>query len=348
MLLGALSQLNYRNIYTPKINFSENINAIIGGNAAGKSNILEAVYLTCTGNLPSAKTTEVIRWGETQAFLSSQLKRQDGITKIEIGLSSGRKTIRVDGQQIRVAELARSAAAVLIAPVDSELVYGSPAVRRRYLDSLLSRLSLRYAMLLREYQRVLEQRNAILKTSTYDATLEIWSEKFVSLGNEIMSLRQRVLKRIANLAKTSYQEISRGNKVLELTLQSGNKKPDLRKALFEKTAEERARKVTVVGPHRDDLLLGLDGYNIQSFGSRGEARTTALSLRIAEYQLLSEKHNEAPVLLIDDFSAELDGNRRDYLLNLAASTPQALVSGTEAPPKFDKLFQIVSGELHVS
>ncbi len=345
MLLETLSQLNYRNLNTPKVNFSKGINAIVGSNAAGKSNILEAVYLTCTGSLPSAKTTNALRWGEAQAFVSSELKHRDGISKIEIGLSSGRKTIRVDKQPMRAVELAKSAAVVLIAPSDSGLVYGSPSIRRHYLDDLLSRLSLRYAMLLREYQRVLEQRNAILKAFPYDATLEIWSEKFISLGNEIISLRQRALKRIAVVAKASYQEISRSNKALEIILQSGNNEPDLRKALLEKADEEKARKVTVVGPHRDDLLLSLAGYNIQSYGSRGEARTTALSLRIAEYQLLKEKHNESPVLLIDDFSAELDINRRDYLLNLAANTPQALVSGTEAPPRFDKEYQIINGEL---
>ncbi len=345
MLLETLSQLNYRNLQAPKIEFSEGINAIVGNNASGKSNILEAVYLTCTGSLPSAKIAQAINWEKTQAFVSSQLRHQDGISKIEIGLNAGRKTIRVDGQSIQAVELARSVAAVLIAPADSELVYGSPAIRRRYIDSLLSKLSLRYAILLREYYRVLEQRNAILKNYPNNPTLEVWSEKFINLGNEIMSLRQRVLKRIADVVKTSYQEISRGDKTLEPTLQSGNKQPDLEAALLEKTNEERVRKVTVVGPHRDDLLLKLAGYSIQSFGSRGEARTTALSLRIAEYQLLTEKHNEPPILLIDDFSAELDLSRRNYLLNLAASTPQTLVSGTEAPPKFDKLFHILDGKL---
>ena len=345
MVLETLSQVNYRNLNTPTINFSEGINAIIGGNAAGKSNILEAIYLTCTGNLPSAKTTNVLRWGETQAFVSSKLKRQDGISKIEIGLSSGRKIIRVDKQPVRAAELAKSAAAVLIAPPDSELIYGPPSVRRRYLDDLLSRLSLRYAMLLREYQRVLEQRNAILKTFPYDVTLNIWSERFINLGNEIMSLRQRALKRIVDIVKTSYQEISRDNKILEIILQSGNNEPDLKTALLEKANEEKIKRVTVVGPHRDDLLLNLASHKIQSYGSRGEARTTALSLRIAEYQLLKERHNEPPVLLIDDFSAELDVNRRNYLLNLAANTPQALVSATEALPKFDQEFQVLNGQL---
>lgn len=347
MLVSGFSQLNYRNLKIPAIEFVEGINAIVGENAAGKSNVLEAVYLTCTGTPPKAKIAELLQFGEEQGFVSSEIKHQDGLSKINIGLNSGRKTIRVDGQSMRATELAKNTAAVLIAPTDSDLIYGSPSIRRHYLDNLLSKLSLRYAMLLREYQRVLEQRNAILKNFSPDATLEIWSQKFVDLGNEIMGLRLRAIKRIADIIKTSYQDISRDNKALDITLKSGLKPLDLQDSLINSASEEKARGVTVVGPHRDDLLLYLADHELQSYGSRGEARTAALSLRIAEYQLLKEKHNEPPILLIDDFSAELDINRRDYLLNLAASIPQALVSGTEAPPKNDKLFYIVDGELRV-
>ena len=123
--------------------------------------------------------------------------------------------------------------------------------------------------------------------------------------------------------------------------------PDLETALLASEDEERARGVTVVGPHRDDLVLTLNGYSVQAYGSRGKARTTALALRVAEYRLLNEKHREAPVLLLDDFTAELDAGRREFLLSLAANTPQALVSGTEAPPHAAKHFFVSGGQISV-
>lgn len=345
MLLRSLSQLNYRNLTTPRIEFAQGINAIVGENAAGKSNVLEAAYLACTGELPGGKIVETVRIGEEEGFVSAKLEREDGISTIEVGLAPGRKVVRLDGQHVRALDLAKVSAAVLITPEDADLVHGSPSGRRHYLDSLLSRLSLRYALLLREYARVVEQRNVLLKGSAYDATMQVWSEKFVELGNEIITLRQRALKRIAEIGSATYAEIAGDHKTFSVTLQNAEGKTDLREALEQSSFEERARGVTVVGPHRDDLLLTLDRYSVQAYGSRGEARTASLALRVAEYTLLQEKHREAPVLLLDDFTAELDANRRAYLLALAASTPQAIVSGTEPPPQFDRRMRIVGGEV---
>lgn len=327
-----------------KLNFSEGIHAVVGDNAAGKSNLLEAIYLATTGQLQSNKISEAIKIGESEAFVSAQIERLDGHSKIDIGLGVGKKLIRIDGQMARANELAKVAAAVLICPEDADLIHGSPSGRRRYLDNLMSKLSLRYGMLLREYTRTLEQRNAILRHNPQDESLTIWTETFVRVGEEIMELRQRALGRISEIAKKSYADISGQDKELDLSLVSGSEKVDLKAALEEKRFEERARGTTLVGPHRDDLIINLGGYSAQAYGSRGEARTASLALRVAEYQLLLEKHDEAPILLIDDFSAELDLNRRSYLLELAANTPQAIVTGTEAPPQYTKAYKVIDGE----
>ena len=344
VLLLSLSQLNYRNLNTPRLEFGTGINAIVGRNAAGKSNVLEAAYLGCTGELPGGKIAETVRIGEEEGFVSAQIEREDGISTTQIGLAPGRKVIRLDGQNVRTYDLAKVAAAVLITPEDAELVHGSPSARRHYLDSLLSRLSFRYALLSREYNRVVEQRNASLKHS--DPSLDVWTARFVELGGEVMALRERAVGRIREIAKVSYAEISGEDKVLGVGLASADR-PDLATALQLSADEERARGVTVVGPHRDDLVLTLNGYSVQAYGSRGEARTAALALRVAEYQLLNEKHREAPVLLLDDFTAELDAGRREFLLSLAANTPQALVSGTEAPPHAAKHFFVSGGQISV-
>jgi DNA replication and repair protein RecF len=345
VLLRSLSQINFRNLVTPRLEFTPGITAIVGQNAAGKSNVLDAVYLGCSATLPAGHLADTIRLGESEGFVGVKVERCDGVISVEVGLAPGRKTIRLDGQTVRTLELARVSAAVLITPEDSDLIHGSPSGRRGYLDSLLGRLSLRYAMLLREYSRVVEQRNALLKSS-YDAdSLAIWSDRFVILGTEIMALRQRAITRIADIAAATYKDIAGSSKQLDVRL-SNDAQTALKDQLSASAAEERARGMTVVGPHRDDLILELDNLNVQTFGSRGEARTTALALRVAEYRLLEEKHGEAPVLLLDDFTAELDADRRSYLLALAARAPQAIVSGTETPPQSERLYAIHEGRLY--
>ncbi|MEM6428923.1 MAG: AAA family ATPase [Deinococcota bacterium] len=450
MLLTSLSQLNYRNLQTSHVRFAEGVTAVVGANAAGKSNVLEAIYLSCTGEVPSSTIAESITIGQTGGSVQAQIEHAEGKSQVQIGLSPGHKVIRLDGQVVRAFELAKVTSAVLITPEDANLVHGSPSGRRAYLDSLLSRVSPRYAVLLKEYGRVLEQRNALLKHQPSSATLEVWSSRFIELGDEINALRRRAVGRIGSLATARYADIigtdvigtdvmsadidgaastgsndvsagsndintniinlnktkahvenvvdhvdvlvnagtsarvqtqlnaphnqdvhtrqdthtasqlvspqltqekfttsqtqpSNGHKRLNVELLGAPE--SLAEALADSYAKERARGVTVVGPHRDDLELTLAGHSVQAYGSRGEARTTALALRIAEYELLRDKHGEAPILLLDDFSAELDMSRRDYLLRLALSTPQAIVSGTEAPPHYQHQLKITAGKI---
>ena len=342
MRLQSLSQINFRNLLTPRLEFSPGITAIVGANAAGKSNLLAALYLGCTGEVPSGKIVESVKLGEAEGYVNVHVERDDGITSIEIGLAPGRKVVRLDGQTVRSLDVARVAAAVLIKPEDGDLIHGSPSLRRGYLDALLSKVSLRYALLLREYSRVVEQRNAALKVRGEDPTLSVWTDKFLELGSEIMDLRIRAMKRISSIAQASYHDVAADSKILCVSLQSKSSET-LQEQLDATSQEERARGVTVVGPHRDDVLLTLDDHSVQAYGSRGEARTASLALRIAEYQLLLEKHGEAPILLLDDFTAELDAKRRAFVLELAANTPQAIVTGTETPPQYDALFQVAGG-----
>ena len=337
-----MSQINYRSLQTARLELKQGITAIVGQNAAGKSNVLDAIYLGYTGEILARRIEDVIKHGETEAYVALEIENDDGLRKVEIGLSAGHKSIKIDGQNLRSIELGKEFAAVLIRPEDAEIVHGSPSKRRAFLDSILSRLSLRYAVLLKEYNRVVEQRNAALKNLA-DLSLEIWTEKFLSLGTEIMSLRQRAITKIDEIASEAYKEVAKDAKTLSLVLRSGEK--PLRESHLESLEEERYRGTTVVGPHRDDILLNLDGYSVQTFGSRGEARTTALTLKVAEYRLLKEKHKMAPLLLLDDFSAEFDLNRRSYILNLLADTPQAIVTGTELAPQYDVAYQIAGGVL---
>jgi DNA replication and repair protein RecF len=349
VVLRSLTQINFRNLATPKLEPCAGLTAIAGANGAGKSNLLEACYLGLTGELPGGKIAENLRIGEEQGFVGAGLEHDEGFSTIEVGLAPGRKSLRLDGQAARAIDIARVSAAVLITPEDAELVHGSPSLRRAYLDSLLGRLSGRYAVVAKAFARVLEQRNAALRHGLPDADVDVWSERFVELGQEIDDLRGRAVTRIAELAAAAYRAIAgadpAGDRTLDVSLQRAGAAAGLADALRESRAEERARGATVVGPHRSDLRIDLGGHSAQAYASRGEARTVALALRVAEFRLLEQRHGEPPVLLLDDFSAELDPSRRAYLLQLVRAASQALVTGTEPPPEYDALMRIEGGAI---
>jgi DNA replication and repair protein RecF len=343
----ALRQLHFRNLVTADLHLHDGVTCVVGRNAAGKSNLVDALYLGCTGSLPSSTVTETLRFGENGGYVRVELLVGDEPRIVEIGLAAGRKTVRLDGQAVRAADVARLGGAVRVAPEDADLIHGPPAGRRAFLDDLLGRLSLRYALMQREYHRVVEQRNAVLKGSGGMATLPVWDDRFVELGGEIDALRRRVLTRLAPLAAQAYADVAGDGKRLATSLRRAAGDAPLTEALAAARPEERARGVTVVGPHRDDLELTLDGHDVRIYGSRGEARTTALALRVAEFALLEERHGTPPVLLVDDVSAELDGDRRAFLMALARRTPQALVTGTDAPPGADRVWHVADGRLEV-
>jgi len=341
----ALRQLHFRNLATHQLLLPDGVTCVVGRNAAGKSNLIDALYLACTAQLASGTLAQTLRFGTTEGFVGAELALSGETRMVTVGLAIGRKGVRIDDQHARAADVARLGGAVRIAPEDAALVHGPPALRRGFLDDLLSRLSLRYALVLRGYHRVVEQRNAALRDPQALATVPVWDTRLIELGEEIDGLRGRVLTRLAPLAADAYRAVASDAKVLRLALKRAADDLPLAEALPQSRAEERARGVTVVGPHRDDLLLTLDGHEVRNFGSRGEARTTALALRVAEFALLEERHQTPPLLLIDDIAAELDAERRSYLLALARRTPQALVTGTEAPLGGDRVWRIHEGEV---
>lgn len=346
--LRHLRQLNFRNLATEQLSLPEGVTAVVGRNAAGKSNLIDALYLVTTGELPDGTIAETLRFGSTEGYLRAELEVGDELRVLEVGLGPGRKLLRLDGQTVRAAEVARLGGAVKVAPEDADLVHGSPSGRRGFLDQLLARLSLRYALMSREYHRLVEQRNALLKRPEAAGTLPAWDGRFLELGGEIDRLRQRVLTRLAPLAAQAYASVAGDGKHLDLNLRRAGGQMELPEALQASRAEEAHRGVTVVGPHRDDLGIDLGGHSLQAYGSRGEARTAALALRVAEFALLEERHGTPPLLLVDDVSAELDPARRGFLVELARRTPQALLTGTEPPPGSDRLWHIEDGVLRTA
>jgi DNA replication and repair protein RecF len=349
--LRTLTTLNFRNLRVPRVELPAGVVAFVGPNGAGKSNLLSAAYLSCNATPASGTLSELVTIGEEQAYVAAEVEHEEGVSRVEVGISvgasGGRKSVKVDGQSARTVDVARVVSAVMVTPQDSELVGGSPGTRRAFLDSLLSRLSARYSVVAREYQRVLEQRNALLRHDPRSQSLPTWTQRLIDLGGEVDALRTRVMIRLCPLAADVYRDVASTEEPFEVVLSRNWSEASLAEAIERSRGEEAARATTVAGPHRDDLVMTLAGRSLKAFGSRGEARTAALALKVAEYRLLAERHEEPPVLLVDDFSAELDGARRAYLLDLVASTPQALVTGTEPPRRHDALFSIGDGTVRL-
>ena len=329
MLLSALSTLNYRNLAPGTLEFPGGVTGIYGENGAGKTNLLEAAYLALTGQTDVTRLEQLVQLGEKEAYVRADLQQGGSLSIQEVGLGRGRRQMKVDGVKSRTGDLPRGSA-VWIRPEDSELVFGSPSGRRAYLDSLLSRLSARYGQQLQRYERTVSQRNAALRAGE-DWAMHVWDESLVKLGTDIMLFRRRALSRLDELAREANAALG-SRKPLLLTLSESTTPETYAADMAGRRAEELARGSTVTGPHRDDLVLTLGDFPAGDFASRGEGRTVALALRRAELELLAEKFGEKPVLLIDDFTAELDPNRRQSLLDLAASVPQAIVTGTEHAP----------------
>lgn len=329
MLLSALSTLNYRNLAPGTLEFPEGVTGIYGENGAGKTNLLEAAYLALTGQTDVTRLEQLVQLGEKEAYVRADLQQGGSLSIQEVGLGRGRRQMKVDGVKSRTGDLPRGSA-VWIRPEDSELVFGSPSGRRAYLDSLLSRLSARYGQQLQRYERTVSQRNAALRGGE-DWAMHVWDDSLVKLGTDIMLFRRRALSRLDELAREANAALG-SRKPLLLALSESTTPETYAADMAGRRAEELARGSTVTGPHRDDLVLTLGDFPAGDFASRGEGRTVALALRRAELELLAEKFGEKPVLLIDDFTAELDPNRRQSLLDLAASVPQAIVTGTEHAP----------------
>lgn len=329
VLLTALSTLNYRNLEAATLSFPAGVTGVWGPNGAGKTNLLEAAYLALTGLSGAPRLEVLVRAGEKEAYVRADLFQGGSLSVLETGVGRGRRTTKVDGVRVRGQELPRGSA-VWIRPEDSELVYGGPALRRSFLDALLSRLSPRHSQMLTRYERSVAQRNAALRSGEQWAT-EVWDDSLVTLGSEIMLLRRRAVSRMSELAAENNALLG-SQKFLGLELSETTTPETFRHDLKRRRGEELSRGASVVGPHRDDLKLRLGEFPAADYASRGEARTIALALRKAELDLLKERYAEPPILLIDDFSAELDPQRRSFLLELAASVPQAIVTGTEAFP----------------
>ena len=322
MIIKSIELKNFRNYEELNLNLDGGTNILYGDNAQGKTNILESIYVSgTTKSHKGSRDKEMIRFGENEAHIRTMVEKNQMSYQIDMHLKKNRsKGIAINGVPIRKAsELFGVLNMVFFSPEDLNIIKNGPSERRRFLDSEICQLDKIYLSDLTKYNKVLNQRNKLLKDMVFhpdlENTLSVWDMQLISYGRRIISRRRRFVEELNEIVRGIHESISGGREQLTLTYE-----PDIEEAFFEdelNRAKEKDRKYcsTSVGPHRDDISFFIGDIDIRKFGSQGQQRTSALSLKLSEIELVKRCIHDTPVLLLDDVLSELDSNRQNYLLN---------------------------------
>ncbi len=368
MYLEGIELKNYRNYETVKLSFSPSINVLIGENAQGKTNLVESIYfLAMSRSHRSPRDRELIRWDSDFAKVNGQLIKKSHSVPLEIVLSKRGKIAKMNHlEQRKLSDYIGQLNVILFAPEDLSLVKGSPSVRRRFIDMELGQMNKIYLHHLTQYQRVLKQRNQFLKKAKYDRKhdalyLDILTEQLATEGAEVLYHRYRFVKQLTKWAQEVQTDISNGKEELRISYKTTSSvsdkmsKEELLSQLqkdYEKAKEQEIDQgTTTLGPHRDDLVFYVNEKNVQTYGSQGQQRTTALSLKLAEIELMYEMTGEYPILLLDDVLSELDDSRQTHLLNAIQNKVQTFITTTSLDGvqmdllQNPRIFKVENGEI---
>ena len=343
----------------------EGVNVIYGDNAQGKTNLIEALWLFCGGHsFRTSRDSEVIRWDKDFARLELHFFGQNRAQTARLTFKGNKKKTEINGvEKASASALIEKFCAVVFSPEHLNLIKRGPGERRRFIDSAICREKLQNAVILSKYNRMLNQRNALLKDILrrphLEDTLDIWDEQLVRYGALLMRKRLDYMQLLAQKAAVYHSGISGGRETLDIryiTTADGLPEDSLeviRDKLAAKCAQNRKNDihlgVTLAGPHRDDIEIRINGKNAKSFGSQGQQRSAVLSLKLAEAAVLNERMGEQPVILLDDVLSELDSGRQDFLLNELKDN-QVFITCCEQSNKEQlregKVFLVEKGNIH--
>ncbi|MFJ4775203.1 DNA replication/repair protein RecF [Streptomyces sp. NPDC088762] len=352
MHVSHLSLADFRSYTRAEVPLDPGVTAFVGPNGQGKTNLVEAIgYLATLGSHRVSSDAPLVRMGADRAIIRAAVTQGERQQLVELELNPGRANrARINrSSQVRPRDVLGIVRTVLFAPEDLALVKGDPGERRRFLDELVTARSPRMAGVRSDYERVLKQRNTLLKSAAMArrhggrsmdlSTLDVWDQHLARAGAELLAQRLDLIATLLPLADKAYEQLAPGGGPLGLSYKSSAGEPVdsgaarsreaiyevLLAALSEVRKQEIERGVTLVGPHRDDLLLRLGELPAKGYASHGESWSYALALRLASYELLRSEGNE-PVLILDDVFAELDARRRERLAELVAPAEQVLVT----------------------
>ena len=360
MKIKSLKLKDFRNYNLLQLDFDDSTNIFYGNNAQGKTNILEAVYLSgTTKSHRGTKDRDMIRFGENESHIETVVEKRGMSYKIDMHLKKNSpKGIAIDKLPIRKAgELFGIINIVFFSPEDLNIIKNGPSERRRFIDLELSQLDKIYLNNLSNYNRIINQRNHLLKDlreagrqENLIQTLDIWDMQLVQYGNEIIKKRKEFIEKINEIISYTHKKLTGGKENIELVYEPGSGSLSLEDALKKNREKDMRFKNTSVGPHRDDICFMTKDLDIRRFGSQGQQRTAALSLKLAEIELVKSVIHDTPVLLLDDVLSELDKYRQNYLLD-SIHDIQTLITCTGVDEfvnhrfSINKVFHVFNGQV---
>ena len=322
MFVKSLKLKNFRNYDLLDLEFDSETNIFYGDNAQGKTNILESIYLTgTTKSHRGTKDRDLIKFGEEEAHIETVVEKQGVPFKIDIHLKKNSpKGIAINKIPIkRASELFGIINIVFFSPEDLNIIKNGPSERRRFIDIELAQLDKVYLNDLSNYNRIVNQRNKLLKDISERKdlleTLDIWDMQLVQYGNKVIDRRKIFIEQMNEIIEKVHTKLTGGKEKLKLVYEPGTGIYDLETALLKNRERDIRMKSTSVGPHRDDICFMSNEIDIRKFGSQGQQRTAALSLKLSEIELVKKVIHDTPILLLDDVLSELDKNRQNYLLD---------------------------------
>lgn len=338
MLLERIRLSNFRNYASLDLEPTSGLNVFSGPNAQGKSNLLEAIAMLATGkSFRAHRESELIRSGEERAEIAGDARVPVGTIRLHAAIvktpSGVRKTFDVNGASVGFARFLGKARVVTFVPADLQLVAGGPTLRRTFLNGALAQASPPYYRALALYQKVIAQKAALLRGAIApDRDLLLaYNEELAGPGNTIVAARATFVHELALATQAIYARWSGTSEALTVRYAPSVEDGSLVAALAAGVESEVRRRQTLVGPHRDDVRLEIDGKALAAFGSQGQQRTAVLALKVAEYEVMRERAGDAPILLLDDVLSELDAERAGGFLAAVGSFEQAFLTTTELP-----------------
>lgn len=364
MIVEELKLINYRNYKELQLQFHPRLNILVGENAQGKTNILEAIYVAAIGkSFRTNKDQEMIKMLTENAYIKVKVNKLVDKIDIEVILDNHvNKRIKVNKLSLtKYSDLLGKLNVVLFSPEDLKIIKEGPSERRRFLNNEISQMFPKYYYTLSQYNKILQQRNKILKDykgKKFD--LDIWDQQLVHYGGWLMIYRKNFIKKIGLLAKLMHRKITEGLESLEIyydanvKVKENDELKEIKSNFIDqlkkyKEMEER-RGLTLVGPHRDDVIFKINGFDIKNYGSQGQQRTAVLSLKLSELELIKGEVGEYPILLLDDVMSELDVKRQNYLIQNLKNV-QTFITTTITEPlniknhEDSKIFTVSKGEV---
>lgn len=355
MIIKSIELADYRNYDTLTLQFDRGTNILYGDNAQGKTNILEAIYVAATTKShKGSKDREIVNFAKEEAHIRTYLEKDGVETRVDMHLRKQKsKGIAIDGQKIKkAAELLGLCNVVFFSPEDLGIIKNGPAERRRFVDMELCQLDSFYLYNLNHYNRIVNQRNKLLKDMYMNPdlrdTINIWDMQLVSFGNKLIERRRLFVEQLNDIIYGIHKKLSGGREDILVRYEPDVEAEDFERKL--KSAQDRdiKMKMTSVGPHRDDFSFLIGEVDIRKYGSQGQQRTAALSLKLSEIELVKKIAKDTPILLLDDVLSELDSSRQNYLLNSIGDI-QTIISCTGLEEfvnnrfKVNRVFNVAGG-----